>query len=58
MKRLNLEEEIQDMYNALESLNEGVEAFEFFNDEQLKIIETIKYNYFRIGFLASLMMKQ
>ncbi|MBP7739798.1 MAG: hypothetical protein KA080_03610 [Leptotrichiaceae bacterium] len=59
MKKLDLEKEIREVYNAFEILNEGkFTNFESLNDEQLEIVEVLKYAYFRKGFLAYLMIKE
>lgn len=59
MKKLDLDKEIREVYNTLEILNEGKFInFESLDDEQLEIIELLKYTYFRKGFLAYLMIKE
>ena len=55
----NFEEKVQEIYNTFEVLGEEKEeSLDFLNDEQLKIVEHLKYTYFRKGFLACLMIKK
>ena len=53
MNKLDFENYIREIYEALETLNLGKQDyFEYLNEEERAILEEIKFKYFFKGFVA------
>ena len=56
MKKLCFENYVREIYETLETLNLGNQAyFEHLNEEERARLEEIKFKYFYKGFLVSIM---